>query len=173
MYRPLSKTDFRAVHLLLANFSDEIKCVLVVQSFKVKASYEAVSYQQGDDDDLRTIHIRHLDRTPPQPDYHLANLFLDAFGNAFIVILYMLKLKVLGYVLFLMDKPVVSTVFVLWLPTMPVIISEVRQTKPWGFIRSFKVGDVPPNLRFGELKIPPSLDLALRCLGSKTKVQTL
>ncbi|KAE9369657.1 hypothetical protein N431DRAFT_485525 [Stipitochalara longipes BDJ] len=49
LYKTISATEYRVVHLLPGEFLDKIQCVLEIQSFKVKTRYEALSYQWGDE----------------------------------------------------------------------------------------------------------------------------
>ena len=64
LYKPISETEYRVVHLLLERFLDEIQCVLETQSFRVKTRYEALSYQWGDEPNTTPIRIAHLTLHP-------------------------------------------------------------------------------------------------------------
>src|SRR5271168_4060357 len=49
LYKDLSETEYRVVHLLPGKFLDEIQCVLETRPCRVKTRYEALSYVWGDD----------------------------------------------------------------------------------------------------------------------------
>jgi hypothetical protein len=74
IYTPIFATDYRVVHLLPGNFSDDIQCVLETRSFRVKTRYEALSYQWGDESHSRPIQLANLDHTT-----HASSRFLSRF----------------------------------------------------------------------------------------------
>ncbi|KAG7286822.1 hypothetical protein NEMBOFW57_009139 [Staphylotrichum longicolle] len=65
LYRPISSSEFRVVHLLPGAFSDPIRCVLETRPSSLKIRYEALSYQWGDETTTKPISIARLD--PPTP----------------------------------------------------------------------------------------------------------
>lgn len=75
LYRPISATEFRVVHLLPGTFDDEIRCVLETRPPNVKTRYKALSYQWGDASITKPIRIARLDaphqkallKDPPAP----------------------------------------------------------------------------------------------------------
>ncbi|KAM5369985.1 hypothetical protein ACJZ2D_008668 [Fusarium nematophilum] len=61
LYQPISASEYRVVYLLPGKFSDEIQCVLETRSTSVITSYEAVSYQWGDESDTKPISVATMD----------------------------------------------------------------------------------------------------------------
>ncbi|KAL2134482.1 hypothetical protein VTI74DRAFT_11665 [Chaetomium olivicolor] len=60
LYKPISASEFRVVHILPGTFNDELRCVLETRSSIIKTRYEALSYQWGDDSITKPIRIAHL-----------------------------------------------------------------------------------------------------------------
>jgi hypothetical protein len=67
LYKPISKTEYRVIHLLPGRFLDEIQCVLETRSFRVKTRYEAISYQWGDVSNTKLIRMAYLTPHPSTP----------------------------------------------------------------------------------------------------------
>jgi len=65
LYKPISASEYRVVHLLPGRFLDEIQCVLEMRSFKVKTRYEALSYQWGDELNTKPIRIARFGSSSP------------------------------------------------------------------------------------------------------------
>ena len=65
LYKPISVSEYRVVHLLPGRFLDEIQCVLEMRSFKVKTCYEALSYQWGDESNTKPIRIARFGSSSP------------------------------------------------------------------------------------------------------------
>ncbi|KAH6971448.1 heterokaryon incompatibility protein-domain-containing protein [Ilyonectria sp. MPI-CAGE-AT-0026] len=61
LFRPISATEYRVVHLLPGKFLDEIKCVLETRSSRVETHYEALSYQWGDKSSTKPVRIAPFD----------------------------------------------------------------------------------------------------------------
>lgn len=57
LYQPLDESAYRVIHLLPGKFSDDIRCLLEIRSGLIMTSYEAVSYQWGDEAITRPISI--------------------------------------------------------------------------------------------------------------------
>ncbi|KAN0089525.1 hypothetical protein V8E51_019785 [Hyaloscypha variabilis] len=58
LYKSISETEYRVVHLLPGRFLDEIQCVLETRSFGVKTRYEAISYQWGDTSNTKPVLVK-------------------------------------------------------------------------------------------------------------------
>lgn len=61
LFRPISATEYRVVHLLPGTFLDEIQCMLETRSTAVKTRYEALSYQWGDKSGTKLVRIAPFD----------------------------------------------------------------------------------------------------------------
>ncbi|KAI8719941.1 hypothetical protein NCS52_00776400 [Fusarium sp. LHS14.1] len=57
LYQPIGASEYRIVHLLPGTFSDEIQCILETRSPSVMTSYEAISYQWGDESNTKPISV--------------------------------------------------------------------------------------------------------------------
>jgi hypothetical protein len=57
VYRPIEESEYRVIHLLPGTFTDDIRCVLEIRPEHVMTSYEAVSYQWGDESITRPISV--------------------------------------------------------------------------------------------------------------------
>jgi len=81
VYKPVSETEFRVIHLLPGKFLDEIQCVLETRSFLVKTRYEAISYQWGDESKKKPIRGAYLTTQPSVPGT-LAKMLPDGATRA-------------------------------------------------------------------------------------------
>jgi hypothetical protein len=64
LYRPLSPTEFRVIHILPGAFNDPIRCVLETRPASIKTRYEALSYQWGDETITKPILVAPLNSPP-------------------------------------------------------------------------------------------------------------
>jgi len=67
LYKSISETEYRVVHLLPGRFLDEIQCVLETRSFGVKTRYEAISYQWGDTSNTKPVRMAYSTTHPSMP----------------------------------------------------------------------------------------------------------
>ncbi|KAH7246648.1 heterokaryon incompatibility protein-domain-containing protein [Fusarium tricinctum] len=57
LYRPIEESAYRVVHLLPGTFTDDIRCFLETRPELAMTSYEAISYQWGDESITRPISV--------------------------------------------------------------------------------------------------------------------
>ncbi|KAH6949187.1 heterokaryon incompatibility protein-domain-containing protein [Fusarium avenaceum] len=57
LYRPIEESAYRVIHLLPGKFTDDIRCFLETRPELAMISYEAISYQWGDESITRPISI--------------------------------------------------------------------------------------------------------------------
>ena len=67
LYKPISETEYRVIHLFPGSFLDEIQCVLETRSFQVKTQYEAISYQWGDVSNSKLLRMAYMTPHPSTP----------------------------------------------------------------------------------------------------------
>ncbi|KAK4675251.1 hypothetical protein QC764_512575 [Podospora pseudoanserina] len=174
MYQTLRGEEFRVAQLLPAEFDDEIRCVLEIRPPDIKTAYEALSYQWGDDSNLKTIHILHLRRPPNPPDNRLARARLRKGLSMVITRLYIIfawyHIRSIEFRLNLQLAMMVLNLH--FGGTIPDVVDEMLDTKPWRLAYSFRATDVE-DFDFDDLQVTPSLDLALRHLRSGTASRTL
>ncbi|KAK0710523.1 heterokaryon incompatibility protein-domain-containing protein [Apiosordaria backusii] len=173
MYRNLSENEFRVVHLCPGEFDEEIRCVLEIRPANVKTRYEALSYQWGDDSDLKTIQIVHLDSPPVKTDAQSAHALLRidptlprtlyALFAAYCILSVDDRLFMAGVLYWLWSR---------YISKIPAVIKEIVRTKLWSLAYGFHVEDAT-GFTFEEVKVTSSLHLALRYLRSRSKTRTL
>lgn len=109
LYRSISASEYRVIHLLPGNFDDKIQCILETRSTKVKCRYEALSYQWGDEKNKTTIEIAPLDSSSQQethqlkrilPQSHVVNLRKILTSSQAIVLRYIIPLRVIIAIVF-------------------------------------------------------------------------
>lgn len=57
LYQPIEESAYRVIHLLPGTFADDIRCLLEIRPELVMTSYEALSYQWGDESITRPLSI--------------------------------------------------------------------------------------------------------------------
>ncbi|EEU48337.1 uncharacterized protein NECHADRAFT_75806 [Fusarium vanettenii 77-13-4] len=65
LYQPIGASEYRIIHLLPGTFSDEIQCILETRSPSIMTSYEAVSYQWGDESNTKPISVAAVESRSP------------------------------------------------------------------------------------------------------------
>ncbi|KUJ13955.1 uncharacterized protein LY89DRAFT_753346 [Mollisia scopiformis] len=202
LYKPVSATEFRVVHLLPGKFHDEIKCVLETRSFHVKARYKAISYQWGDESpsDPRTP-----TKTPPHRTIEaLAELYkvLKERAKSYPALLRVPPRFLAGWILCqtLLRLPLgpppwvppsiprdvyiafLSIIFGYFagdfLVKVIMAVIELSETKPWAAaydLRSSRTGQqgFQRPSDFETLQVTTNLQLALQYLRQNSRVRTL
>lgn len=84
VYRPIEESAYRVIHLLPGTFTDDIRCVLETRPEVVMTSYEAISYQWGDESITRPISVAPMRSriATTWPLLESANMALEKFLRA-------------------------------------------------------------------------------------------
>lgn len=104
LYRPISATEYRVVHLLPGTFLDEIQCMLETRSSGAKTHYEALSYQWGDKSSTKPVRIAPFDSSSRPTSGILARPLPKGVAESF--------LKA-SRVLYMATKPYVTLLWIL------------------------------------------------------------
>ena len=202
LYKSISTSEFRVVHVLPGAFDDDIHCVLEARSCTLKTRFKALSYQWGDASITKPIRIAHLG--PPAPlqakrkpasssltdtTPGRAKSFAAKHEKAIQVLSWCIG-TALWYTALTSLLPSSTSSFTsreacylalsMICGSAPVsllrrardLVVEIARTKLWTLVSDFRVEDHEP-LTFQPLEVTTNLELALRYLRKQDRAVTL
>ncbi|OAQ62755.1 heterokaryon incompatibility protein (HET) domain-containing protein [Pochonia chlamydosporia 170] len=202
LYRPLLDAEFRVVHVLPGQFSDDIQCVIETRHTKIRCQYEALSYQWGDETNPSFIKVASINSTmQTRADtglnrastlfkiavkrlWHLSQRYALSFRVSMVIIAAppIIRLEgTLSPTLINMFTALLCIRFSVFLADTLMnglgLVDEVLETKPW--ILAHRVPGYAENpaafgsLKFESLPVTRSLEQALRHLRREYRSRTL